>query len=105
MIKGYYERHEVEIDGEILDLSHARTLRDHAPDVLWGYHGSGPSMLSLSLLLHFGATDEEALAFYQEFKREIIATIPAEDFQMENSKVMEWLEARRVFFREFPVEE
>lgn len=102
MIQGVYAETTVYIDSARLSTDNSRRLRNHASDggVLWGYHGSGPSQLALALLLHFGATDEEALKWYQEFKREVIATLPPNDFMMENERVTEWLDARRLFAKE-----
>lgn len=101
-IHGIYQEDAIYIDGARISTANSRRLRDHAPDgrVSWGYHGSGPSQLALALLLHFGATDEEALDWYQEFKREIISELPASDFTMEETRVTEWLEAKRIFTKE-----
>jgi len=102
MIKGVYHENAVYIDGRQIDTANSRRLRDHAPDggVSWNYLGSGPSQLALALLLHFGATDNEALNWYFEFKQEIIANLPPTDFTMEDTRVTEWLEAKRIFTKE-----
>jgi len=109
MIKGISEERSVYIDGEKLSTESSRELYDHAPDggVLWGYSGSGPSQLALALLLHFGATENEALAWYQGFKQEVIAPLhdaqtgqPLNEFEMADSRVVDWLEARRLFAQE-----
>jgi hypothetical protein len=99
MITGIHSENKVYIDGELLSTGRSRKLRDHAPDggVSWSYLGSGPSQLSLALLLHFGATDKEALEWYQELKQEIIANLPPEDFEMDKQRVIDWLEAKRLF--------
>ena len=104
MIKGVYQENAVYIDEARISTANSRRLRDHAPDggVSWGYGGSGPSQLALALLLHFGATDKEALTFYQELKRDVIATLPPSDFIMEDERVQDWLDARRIFSKEFP---
>jgi len=101
-IQGIYLENAVYIDGARISTANSRRLRDHAPDggVSWNYLGSGPSQLALALLLHFGATDTEALGWYMEFKREIIANIPPTDFTMKNERVTEWLEAKRLFTKE-----
>ena len=102
MIRGAYRENAVYIDEARISTANSYRLRPHAPDggVSWGYHGSGPSQLALALLLHFGATDKEALDWYQEFKREIISELPASDFTMEETRVTEWLEAKRIFTKE-----
>lgn len=104
MIKGIYLENAIYIDGARISTADSLRLQNHAPDggVSWGYHGSGPSQLALALLLRFGATDKEALAFYQDLKREVIATLPPLDFEMKDEKVTEWLESKRIFSKEFP---
>lgn len=107
MIKGVYTEWAIYRDGVKIDSARSLKVRCHAPDgcLSWGYLGSGCAQAALALLLEFGATDEEALSFYQEFKREVIAVLPAGDFQMEDSKVTEWLEFHRIAAKEFPQEE
>jgi hypothetical protein len=103
MITGITQENMVYVDGKPLDLEASRKVVDHSPTGFqWGYLGSGPSQLALALLLHFGASVDEALAWYDEFKREIIATLKhGEDFEMDDSRVKDWLEARRLFSRNF----
>lgn len=101
MIQGFYEKQEIYIDGELLDLSRSRQLRDHASAPLWGYFGSGPAQAALALLLWMGATDQEALRWYQEFKSDVIAQLPQTDFELDSGRVWDWLDARRIFSREF----
>ena len=102
MIQGRMAERAAYIDGIKLDTRQSVKLRNHVPDgdVCWGYHGSGPSQLALALLLHFGATEDEALEWYQNFKRDIIAELPQTDFEMPESRVTDWLEARRIFSTE-----
>lgn len=102
MIQGVYHENAVYIDGARISTANSRRLRDHAPDggVSWGYGGSGPSQLALALLLHFGATDDEALSWYREFKEEVIVPLPPENFTMKNERVKEWVEAKRIFTNE-----
>lgn len=51
-------------------------LRNHSPNGFeWGYEGSGPAQLALTLLAHHLGDDERALALHQEFKREVIAVL------------------------------
>ncbi len=102
MIQGIMSELKVYIDKKELSTERSRKLKDHAPDgnVAWGYHGSGPSLLALALLLHFGATDYEGLTWYQEFKRDVISELPENDFLMKDERVIEWLESRRLFAKE-----
>lgn len=102
MITGDYNEHRIYVDGQEIDLERSLRLANHSPTGLsWGYLGSGPSQTALALLLEFSATDVEALAWYREFKEEIVSKIPQENFTMSNERVIDWLDARRLFSREF----
>ena len=100
---------KVYVDGVPLDLEASLKIVNHSPTgFMWGYPGSGPSQLALALLLHFGAAKEEALEWYQGFKAEVIVPLrdestgkPLEKFEIDNSRVIDWLEARRFFAKEF----
>lgn len=60
------------------DLPRRGDLSNHSPDGFqWGYDGSGPAQLALALLAHATGDDEFALATYQQFKREVVATLPS----------------------------
>ncbi|KKL87511.1 hypothetical protein LCGC14_1933920 [marine sediment metagenome] len=101
-ITGYRNTLEVFVDGVVLPLEPSLKVRDHSPTgFCWGYHGSGPSQLALALLLNFGAKKDEALAWYQDFKREVIANLPDGDFEIPMSRVSDWLTVRRIFEKEF----
>ena len=79
------------------DRSHA--VKNHSSDGFnWGYAGSGPAQLALAILLEVTDSEEIALAHYQDFKVEVIAAIPSQetDWEIEESKIVEWLEARSV---------
>lgn len=63
----------------------------------WGYEGSGPAQLSLAILLRF-CREGEAVRFHQQFKRDIIAKLPAnKDFQLSNQRIHMWLDVQRKF--------
>ena len=63
----------------LLDPKPSQHLRNHSPcGFEWGYGGSGPAQLALALLLDFCGEEETALAHYQTFKAEFIATLPRE---------------------------
>ncbi len=52
-------------------------LANHSPDGLeWGYNGSGPAQLALALVADVLGEDI-ALSVYQEFKRRVVANLPA----------------------------
>ena len=102
MIQGFWDTREVYVDGVPLSPERSQKLVNHSPSgFCWGYRGSGPSQLALALLLESGATDEEALAWYQHFKDEAIAPLPQDDFEFPTERIKEWLEVRRMFAHEF----
>lgn len=54
-------------------------LVNHSPDgFAWGYGGSGPSQLALALLAHHFGDDGLALRYYQQFKWEVVTSLPEE---------------------------
>lgn len=64
---------------EELDAAPGQQLYNHSPDGFeWGYGGSGPAQLALSLLLDYTGDAEVALQFYQAFKAAHIAGRPRE---------------------------
>jgi|SRR5579859_1133707 len=52
-------------------------LHNHSPNGFeWGYGGSGPAQLALALVADHLGDSGRALALYQDFKREVVATLP-----------------------------
>lgn len=96
-ITGFYNTGKVTVDGILLDPSRSQAVMNHSPTgFAWNYGGSGPSQLALALLLE--ATDKDtAVKKYQNFKWEVIAKLPAEDFVMPASVIYNWLEKIRKF--------
>ena len=82
-LKGEWESREVWVDGKYLSPEMSQNIRNHSPDGhCWSYSGSGPSQLALSILLyHF--PEQTAVRWYQDFKQDIIAPLPAGDFEIE----------------------
>lgn len=92
IIKGNWETKTVTINGYVLDPRYSQSVYNHSPDGFnWNYNGSGPAQLALALLLEI-CTKEDACLYYQEFKRDIIAALPAGDFEMEAEVIFKWLE-------------
>ena len=94
MIRGNWTTREVTINGKALSPKASQKVRNHSPDgFAWGYAGSGPAQLAFALLLHF-----TSLAFavknYQDFKREVIATLPQDDFAIPVAPVLTWIRER-----------
>ena len=67
-------------------------LRNHSPTGLaWGYPGSGPAQLALSVLLAV-ADQPTALARYQAFKGDVIARLPADGgWRFTVAEVRRWI--------------
>ena len=67
----------------------------HSPTgVEWGYGGSGPADLALSVLL--ALTDEQtANALYHRFKHEVVAAVPEEGGVLRAADVRRWIERAR----------
>lgn len=81
--------------GAFLGMRHLKHIVKHSPTGLsWGYAGSGPADLSLSILAdHLGdfpqSLDKHSMRFYQDFKRDFVSTWG--DCWMINSKtIQEW---------------
>lgn len=67
----------VRVDGTALSPGPSQKLINHSPcGFAWGYAGSGPAQLALAILLHVLNDEEKAMRWYQDFKREFIATQP-----------------------------
>lgn len=93
MIKGYATTRQVFLaNGIELLPRESQAIVNHSPDGFsWGYCGSGPAQLALSLLLVF-LPQGCALKLYQEFKGEIIAKLPGDkDFYLEPDDIREWI--------------
>ena len=94
VIEGHWSTGEVYLAGGRLNPGESLAVVPHSPDGFgWGDGGSGAAQLALAILLR--ATDRAtALAQYEAFKREVIATLPRGDFSLRLASVHEWLAAR-----------
>jgi hypothetical protein len=78
-------------DGTVLPLDHR--VRHSPTGLSWGYLGSGPADLALSILWDFLGHEPDP-ACYQAFKAEVIARLPSnEDFAIPSASVELWLES------------
>ncbi|GIW81465.1 MAG: hypothetical protein KatS3mg105_3272 [Gemmatales bacterium] len=78
-------------------LSPTKSLRHrcHSPaGFCWGSCGPGADQLALALLLE-ETTEEEALALYQLFKFEVVASFPVEGWHSASGTIQAWLEEKR----------
>ena len=83
--------------GAPLDHEPSLAVRSHSPSgFAWGYLGSGPSQLALAILLWRGLGRQDALAFYQYFKEEVVAKWPGgQPFVYPVEQLDQWIEGRR----------
>lgn len=66
-------------------------LRHHSPTgFAWGYGGSGPAQLALAILSDATQCRETSVNLYQLFKREVIATIDADQWLIDRHDVRQW---------------
>jgi hypothetical protein len=99
-ITGFGLTRKVFIGEEELTPFHANKLRNHSPEGYnWGYKGSGPAHLALSILLKglegnysFEDVDGVALKLYQEFKEEVVAVLPT-NFKIQIN-VQDWVNSK-----------
>lgn len=80
---------------EMTGLPPRNDLRDHSPDgFAWGYGGSGPAQLALAICAHATENRDRALAVYQSFKAEYIATLdPNDGFELAREDALTMIEA------------
>lgn len=91
IIKGNWGTKVVTIDGKELSPGFSQSIYNHSPNGFnWSYGGSGPAQLALALLCEL-TTPDFALSVYQDFKRDVIATLPEGDFELRGEKVFKYL--------------
>jgi hypothetical protein len=84
------EETTVTVNGE--ELSYRYDLLSASPSGFeWGYRGSGPAQLAISMLA-FECGDEIAGNWYQVFKEDIVAELPAGGWTLQGSEIREYLE-------------
>lgn len=64
------------LNRKILTPERSQKIRNHSEDFSCGYCGSGPSQLSLAILLELAEDKTYAENNYQKFKEKIIAALP-----------------------------
>jgi hypothetical protein len=75
-------------------------IERHSPDGFeWGYGGSGPADLALSILAHaYGLTSDETIdrippAAYQQFKDDFVAGFNRRGWEITRESVLNWSDA------------
>lgn len=70
-------------------------VRSHSPSGLeWGYCGSGPAQLALSILCEVLGDPEAAVQLYQRFKRQVVARLPRGGWLLTYDEVAAWVMAQ-----------
>ena len=71
----------------------------HSPDGFeWGYGGSGPADLALSILTDYLGDQEIAYKFYQAFKWAFIALFPHTEWKLSGDEIEQWFTSKYPFF-------
>jgi hypothetical protein len=82
------EELEVTVDGE--PLAKRYDLLSASPSGFeTGYNGSGPAQLAIAILAH-AYDDEFAREWYQQFKRDVVATLPENGWTLTKADLDEW---------------
>lgn len=79
-IRGEWATKRVWLDDQELLPGPSQKVINHSPDGFnWGYGGSGSAQLALAIMLAVTGKPDG----YQDFKWEVIATLPQSDFEIE----------------------
>jgi len=90
-IQGFGANREVYLNGKLLSPVRSQKIVNHSPDGFsWGYGGSGPAQLSLAILLEC-VSEDDAIAYYQNFKWKVIAGLEQPDFEIDLNVAL-WVE-------------
>lgn len=82
VLKGEWETEKVWLNGKRLYPGKSQRVWNHSPNGFsWGYEGSGPAQLALAVLLEF-VSEDKAVELHQEFKRDVIAALVQDNFQV-----------------------
>ena len=77
----------VTVDGRPLE----HVVRHSPTGLEWGYGGSGPSDLALSILTDYLGDQTLADKVYQRFKSDVVSQWPYEGWRMTGAEIAEWL--------------
>lgn len=82
-LRGKYSTREVWYNNQLISPIHSQAIINHSPDGFnWGYAGSGPAQLALSVALIIFNDNQLAMIYYQRLKNDIIAKLPQDDFDI-----------------------
>lgn len=63
----------------------------------WGYGGSGPADLALSILGEVEGSLEIADCFYMLFKADVVARLPHREWELSFEQIREWLRGKGAY--------
>lgn len=95
----YYGRKVVVVDvfnrgGHFVETRPLRHIERHSPDGFeWGYGGSGPADLALSILADLCGM-ENANEYYQEFKFRFVSRF-GNEWEIGEKEIVDWLEKQK----------
>jgi Family of unknown function (DUF6166) len=101
--EGYLDKeggHLVDKNNVPFDVGPSLEVRMHSPTgFAWGFEGSGPAQLSLAILLEelvpLGFSVIGVCAYYQDYKREVIARLaPDKAWRLTSADVVKWFMAK-----------
>lgn len=78
-----------------LSIGPSQKLFNHSEEFCWGYAGSGPAQLALALLLRYTKDEKFAVNYHQEFKFDVIASLPQKDFELDPERIKSWISERK----------
>ena len=82
-------------DDDTFETTSLRHICRHSPDGFeWGYGGSGPADLALSILCD-AVGKEDANKFYMDFKWDFISKFPKESFRISEGDVKKWIKDKK----------
>ena len=78
---------------EPLSPKESQKLINHSPTGFeWGYSGSGPAQLALSILLSHTKDKEYSMSNYQKFKRDFISKIRSPEWKISEKEMDSWIQ-------------
>lgn len=76
-----------------LPIEPSLKLANHSPAGFeWGYGGSGPAQLALAILLDYTGDKDLARRLHQDFKRDMIALLPHDEWVLSGVEIARWLQ-------------
>lgn len=91
MYRGWRDRERPRQTHVFVNDHPLRHVREHSTEMTWGYSGSGPADLALSILVDYLGDEEQAWQLHQQFKRHFVAGFDTESWTLTSDQIAEWL--------------